>query len=162
MIEIVPETPARHAGAIEALYDATFGPGHFAKTAERLREYSASVPTVSRVALREGDVVGVCRVWPIAIGGTKALFYGPVAIAPAEQGQALGLDVTAAALAAGKAADWPFAVLIGAPSYFGRIGFERVPAGQMVFPGPQDPDRVMAKALAEDWQGASGAVHAAS
>ena len=44
MLQIIPETPAIHADAIETLFDATFGPGHFAKTAERLREYSRSLP----------------------------------------------------------------------------------------------------------------------
>ena len=56
MIEILPETPALHADAIEALYDRTFGPGHFAKTAERLREGNASVPDVTRVAVSDGIV----------------------------------------------------------------------------------------------------------
>ena len=44
MLQIVPETPELHAEAIEDLFDRTFGPGHFAKTAERLREYSRSLP----------------------------------------------------------------------------------------------------------------------
>ena len=51
MLQIVPETPAVHAAAIETLFDATFGPGHFAKTAERLREFSRSLPEISRVAV---------------------------------------------------------------------------------------------------------------
>ncbi|MGB3627557.1 MAG: N-acetyltransferase, partial [Henriciella sp.] len=65
MLEILPETPVRHADAIENLFDATFGPGHFAKTAERLREYSASIPDINRVAVLDGEVIAVCRVWPL-------------------------------------------------------------------------------------------------
>ena len=76
MIEIVPETPALHADAIEDLFDRTFGPGHFAKTAERLREFSASLPHINRVAVEDGKVVGVCRVWPLVVGEARrpALF----------------------------------------------------------------------------------------
>ena len=61
MLQIIPETPAIHAVAIENLFDATFGPGHFAKTAERLREYSRSLPEISRVAVLDGEVIGVCH-----------------------------------------------------------------------------------------------------
>ncbi|MEL6692547.1 MAG: N-acetyltransferase, partial [Pseudomonadota bacterium] len=71
MIEIIPETPDQHAAAIEALYDRTFGPGHFAKTAERLREGNASLPDVTRVAVSDGKVIGVCRVWPIFVGADR-------------------------------------------------------------------------------------------
>ena len=68
MLEIIPENPALHADAIESLFDRTFGPGHFAKTAERLREFSVSLPGISRVAVLDGEIVGVCRVWPINVG----------------------------------------------------------------------------------------------
>lgn len=153
MIEILPETPARHAEAIEDLFDRTFGPGHFAKTAERLREYSWTLPEINRVAVVDRDtVVGVCRVWPLKVGarGDKALFYGPVAVSPAWRGSELGLQLTEAALEAGKEAGWPAAVLIGAPAYFGRIGFEVTPRGRLTFPGPQDQSRVMVRDLAGD------------
>lgn len=160
MIEIVPETPARHGEAIEALFDATFGPGHFAKTAERLREFSRSLPAVNRVALDGGTVVGVCRVWPIRIGGLAALFYGPVAVTPSHRGAALGLQVTEAALEAGREAGWPVALLIGAPAYFGRIGFQTVDAGRILMPGPQDPARIMVRALARGVETVSGPVMA--
>ena len=152
MIEIVAENPARHAEAIEALFDRTFGPGHFAKTAERLREYSASVPEVNRVAILDGEVIAVCRVWPLVVGEARhrALFYGPVAVAPDHRGDQLGLRVTEAALEAGTQAGWPAAVLIGAPAYFGRIGFAVTPRGRLTFPGPQDQARVMVRDLAED------------
>ncbi|WP_300376196.1 GNAT family N-acetyltransferase [Henriciella sp.] len=160
MIEIVAENPGQHAEAIETLFDRTFGPGHFAKTAERLREYSASVPEVNRVALLEGQVIAVCRVWPLVVGEarTQALFYGPVAVAPDHRGDSLGLKVTEAALEAGQAAGWPAAVLIGAPDYFGRIGFTVTPKGQIVFPGPQDQSRVMVRDLAGDASGLAGLV----
>ena len=158
MIEIVPETPALHADAIEALYDRTFGPGHFAKTAERLREGTRSLPDLSRVAVKNGAVIGVTRLWPISIGdaGARGVFVGPVAVDPDFQGQRLGLSVTGEAIEAATLAGWPVAVLIGAPSYFSEIGFEVTDA--LKFPGPQDRSRVMVRGLAESAQGLEGAV----
>ena len=102
MIEIVAEIPDQHAEAIEALYDRTFGPGHFAKTAERLREGNQSRPDLTRVAVSDGVVIGVCRIWPIVVGEPRipAVFVGPVAVDPGFQGQRLGLSVTGEALEA--------------------------------------------------------------
>lgn len=152
MIEIVPETPSLHAEAIEVLFDATFGPGHFAKTAERLRENSHSLPDVNRVALDNGKVIGVCRVWPLVVGPGRmpALFYGPVAVDPAYRGNFLSLRITEAALEAGREAGWPAAILIGAHSLFGKVGFTVTPKNQLTFAGPQDPARVMVRDLAGD------------
>ena len=160
MLEIIPENPALHADAIESLFDRTFGPGHFAKTAERLREFSVSLPGISRVAVLDGEIVGVCRVWPINVGDGRALFYGPVAVAPSHRGSRLGLSITGEALEAGEAAGWLAAVLIGAPDYFGEIGFEVCAPGQLSFPGPQDERRVMARDLAGKAAELSGAVRA--
>ncbi|MEQ9317353.1 MAG: N-acetyltransferase [Henriciella sp.] len=163
MLQIIPETPELHADAIEDLFDATFGPGHFAKTAERLREYSASIPEINRVAVLDGEVVGVCRVWPLVVGPakTRALFYGPVAVAPGHRGDRLGLSVTGEALEAGTAAGWPAAILIGAPAYFTEIGFTVTPRGRLTFPGPQDQSRVMVRDLAGDASALEGLVTAA-
>ncbi|HPE47850.1 MAG TPA: N-acetyltransferase [Hyphomonas sp.] len=162
MLEIVPETPALHADAIEDLFDRTFGPGHFAKTAERLREFSHSLPEITRVAVLDGRVIGVCRVWPLVVGPARdrALFYGPVAVTPEHRGSRLGLTVTGEALEAGAAAGWPAAILIGAPAYFGEIGFTVTPKNQLDFPGPQDQARVMVRDLAGDASRLAGLVTA--
>lgn len=149
MISIVPETPEQHAVPIEALYDATFGPGHFAKTAERLREYNISLPSLNRVALVGADVVAAVRVWPVEVEiGGAALFIGPVAVAPSHRGDRLGQQVTADCLQACTNAGWTGAILIGAASYFAEVGFRKVPAGTLSFPGPQDPARIMVCNLA--------------
>ena len=160
MITIVPETPSQHADAIEALYDRTFGPGHFAKTAERLREGSASLPDLTRVAVQDNKVIGVCRLWPVVVGDDahRAVFVGPVAVSPEAQGERLGLTVTGEALEAATLAGWPSAVIIGAPRYFGELGFETVAADRFSFPGPQDMSRVMVRALAGSTAALTGRV----
>ena len=162
MIEIVPESPDQHADAIEALYDRTFGPGHFAKTAERLREGNASLPEITRVAVKDGNVIGVCRVWPIFVGADRepAVFIGPVAVSPDFQGQRLGLTITGEALEAAKQAGWGAAIIIGSPRYFGELGFAVVAPDRFQFPGPQDMSRVMVRNLAGEADALNGAVRA--
>lgn len=160
MIEIIPETPALHAADIEALYDRTFGPGHFAKTAERLREGNSSLPEINRIAVSDGKIIGVCRVWPIIVGAqnTPSLFIGPVAVDPGFQGQRLGLSITGEALEAATKAGWGAAVIIGSPVYFGELGFEQVDAARFTFPGPQDMARVMVRNLAGSADALNGAI----
>lgn len=162
MIEILPESPDQHAAAIEALYDRTFGPGHFAKTAERLREGNQSRPDLTRIAVSEGEVIGVCRIWPIVVGEdrTPAVFVGPVAVDPGFQGQRLGLTVTGEALEAATKAGCGAAVIIGAPDYFGELGFTVVAPDRFSFPGPQDMARVMVRDLAGSADPLSGPIRA--
>ncbi|MEL7112030.1 MAG: N-acetyltransferase [Pseudomonadota bacterium] len=162
MIEILPESPGQHADAIEALYDRTFGPGHFAKTAERLREGNASLPDLSRVAVQQSEVIGVCRLWPIVVGVERspALFVGPVAVDPNFQGQRLGLTVTGEALEAATRAKWDAAIIIGSPRYFGELGFEVITPDRFQFPGPQDMARVMVRDLARSAEALSGPLRA--
>ena len=158
MLEIIPEDPARHANKIEALYDATFGPGHFAKTAERLREGNASLPEFTRVAVRDGkQVVGVCRLWPVRVGdgSISAVLVGPVAVAPGMQGSRLGLTVTGEAIEAATKAGYDAALLVGITSYFAEIGFTIVEPEQIKLPGPVDYKRVMVRDLAMTGGGAA-------
>ena len=161
-IRIIPETPSEHAAAIEALYDETFGPGHFAKTAERLREYNTSLPALSRVAIKKDKLIAATRIWPVRVEtGGDAVFVGPVAVAPEARGSKLGLEVTLAALQAASKDGWHGAILIGAPLYFEEIGFRQVPSGTLVFPGPQDQARVMIADLAGDASIYAGKIRAA-
>ncbi|MEL6257971.1 MAG: N-acetyltransferase [Pseudomonadota bacterium] len=161
LIDIVPETPARHAEAIEALYDRTFGPGHFAKTAERLREFSTSLPDLTRIAVVNDSVVGVCRIWPLRVEtGPSAVFVGPVAVDPNYRGQKLSIDVTRAALDASRSAGWGAAILIGALSLFGEAGFVPAHSSRLVLPGPVDPTRLLIADLTAKAAALSGRVNA--
>ena len=158
MLEVIPENPAQHADKIEELYDATFGPGHFAKTAERLREGNASLPELTRVAVRDGEeVVGVCRIWPVRVGdgSVSCVLVGPVAVSPSMQGSRLGLTVTGEAIEAAMKAGFDAALLVGITSYFAEIGFKIVEPNQIKLPGPVDYARVMVRDLAMDGGGAA-------
>ena len=56
---------AEDADQVQALVDRVFGPGRYAKAAERLREGNHVLRELSFVA-REGDrLVGTVRLWPV-------------------------------------------------------------------------------------------------
>ncbi|MEL6324780.1 MAG: N-acetyltransferase [Pseudomonadota bacterium] len=162
MVIITPEQPDKHAEQIEGLFDRTFGPGHFAKTAERLREFNASLPEINRVGVVDGRVVGVARAWPIEVEeGGPAVFVGPVAVDPAYRGARLGLRILDELLRAAHGAAYQAAILIGAIDYFSVIGFRVAAPGQLVMPGPQEAQRLLICDLAGNAQKMSGRVNIA-
>ena len=132
------ETPAE-AEAVEALVLAAFGPGRFAKTAERLRERAG---IAAGFVVRDGDrIVGSVRLWKITVGQTPALFLGPIAVDAASRRAGLGADLVAACVTHAKAMGTAGVLLVGDPPYFARFGFAAAP--QVRLPGPVDPRRVM-------------------
>lgn len=132
------EQPA-DAAAVEALVTAAFGPGRFAKTAERLREGAA--PVAAFVAREGGRLIGSVRLWPITVGGVPVLFLGPIAVQAAERRSGVGGELVAACLAFARAAGAGGVLLVGEPPYFSRFGFVAAPEVQM--PGPVYQRRVM-------------------
>ena len=88
------------------------------------------------------------RFTPILIGGKGgALLLGPLAVDPAFANQGHGRGLVATALEAARSADLALVVLVGDEPYYARLGFKRVPHGQIVLPGPVDPDRLLAVEL---------------
>ena len=134
-LRIEIEAPA-DAAAVEALVLAAFGPGRFAKTAERLRERARIA--AGFVAREEGQVVGSVRLWAITIGGEPALFLGPIAVSAESRRAGLGADLVQACVdhAAGDGI-----LLVGDLPYFGRFGFRPAPDARLV--GPVDQGRVL-------------------
>ena len=129
---------ADDAIAVEAVVLAAFGPGRFAKTAERLRERA---PVAAGFVAREGGVLlGSVRLWSITIGGTPALFLGPIAVAAENRRAGLGAELVQACLT--RAAEAGLGVLlVGDAPYFGRFGFAVAPDVRLN--GPVDPRRVL-------------------
>ncbi|RZJ03432.1 MAG: N-acetyltransferase [Brevundimonas sp.] len=137
-VRIDAETAA-DAGAVEALVLAAFGPGRFAKTAERLRERSG---VAAGFVARDGDkVIGSVRLWSITIGETAALFLGPITVASDSRKAGLGADLIEACVAHAKEHGGPGILLVGDAPYFGRFGF--IAAPDAVLPGPVDRRRVL-------------------
>jgi len=148
---IEAETPA-DAGGVEALVMAAFGPGRFAKTAERLRE--GSRPVAGFVARQDGQVAGSVRLWPVRVGETPALFLGPIAVDRAARSEGLGAELVQACVDRARDMGVGGVLLVGDRPYFERFGF--LPAPQALLPGPVDPRRVLW--LATGVETASGAV----
>ena len=135
---IEAETPADAEG-VEALVMAAFGPGRFAKTAERLRE--GSKPSAGFVVKRDGDVVGSVRLWPVVVGDTSALFLGPIAVDAGRRSDGLGAELVQACVDQARTLDVGGVLLVGDAAYFERFGF--VPAPEAILPGPVDHRRVL-------------------
>jgi predicted N-acetyltransferase YhbS len=137
------------AVAIERLYERTFGPGRFAKTAYRLREGAEHRLELSFTARIGTLMIGSVRLTPVRIGETKALLLGPLTVEPPFRARGIGRALIARALDEAKAKGHRLIVLVGDEPYYGRNGFKRIPSGQAVMPGPVDPARVLVCELDE-------------
>jgi predicted N-acetyltransferase YhbS len=135
--------------AIAALHARAMGPGRFARTAYRIREGAeGAISPFCRVSLIGERLVAAVRFTTIRIGGREgALLLGPLAVDPAAANQGYGRGLVAKALEDARAAGIALVVLVGDEPYYTRLGFRRVPRGQIVMPGPVDPDRLLALEL---------------
>ncbi|WP_371346956.1 GNAT family N-acetyltransferase [Ancylobacter sp. IITR112] len=146
-ISLLPETPADDA-AIERLIARTFGPGRYARTAFRLREGNPHRRDLSFTASIGTMLVGSVRLTPILIGELPALLLGPLTVEPPFRSHGIGRRLVERALEAARAALGEegaarAVMLVGDEPYYGRMGFQRVPRGQVSLPGPVDPARVL-------------------
>ncbi len=135
--------------AIEALVDTGFGPGRFAKTAYRLREGVLPDARLSFVAeAREGGaLLGSVRFWPVKIAGAFSLLLGPLAVEPRLRGQGIGIGLMQRGIEEARGLDYESVILVGDEPYYARVGFARLPAGRLTFPGPVDSNRLLGLAL---------------
>jgi predicted N-acetyltransferase YhbS len=138
------ETPADTAAA-DALVARAFGPGRYAKTAERLREGRAQRLDLCIVAHLDRRLVGCVRQWPVMIGETPALLLGPIAVDSDHRSHGLGAALVQRACAVAEGAGYGHIVLVGDLPFFGPLGFAIAPG--IGLPGPVDPRRVLARAL---------------
>lgn len=152
-----PATDADDA-YIDDLQAIAFGPGRFAKTAYRIRERFKIDKSLSLVAEVDGESCGSVWMTPISIGGINGWMLGPLATHPNFRklgaGKLLAREVTRRALARG---DGQFVMLVGDRDYYCPLGWEPTTLGNIAFPGPVDPTRVLVyaedKSLAETLSG---------
>jgi predicted N-acetyltransferase YhbS len=158
-LTILPET-ADDAFAIERLHERTFGPGRFARSAYRLREGRGHVLALSFTARIGTLLVGSVRLTPICIGETPALLLGPLTVEPPFRDRGVGNALIDRALTGAKAAGHKLVVLVGDEPFYGKSGFQRIPKGQVKFPGPVDPARLLvAELVPSAFDGVSGMIH---
>jgi predicted N-acetyltransferase YhbS len=146
-VRFAVERPQDRA-TVDALVDAAFGPGRFAKTSERVREQAAARLDLSLCAWAGEELVGAVRQTPVRIGEAPALFFGPIATRADQRGHGVGAALTERACQAGAAAGETLVILIGAISFFEPLGFERVPEGRISLPWTTDYARLLWRPLA--------------
>jgi predicted N-acetyltransferase YhbS len=146
MWTIEPEKP-QDAAKVEALIAECFGPGRYAKTAYRLREGVDPVPDLSFIAHEHGVLRGSVRFWPVRIGETAALMLGPLAVQPDQRGRGIGIALMQKGIEVARTKGHALMILVGDEPYYGRVGFARVPAGQITMPGPVNAARLLALEL---------------
>ena len=143
--------------AIERLHERTFGPGRFARTAQRLRERREHILGLSFTAWIGTLLVGSVRVTPVRIGPTPALLLGPLTVEPPFRGRGIARALLDRTLSETRAAGHRLVVLVGDAPYYAASGFAVIPKGQVTMPGPVDPSRLLvAELVAGAFEGVKG------
>jgi predicted N-acetyltransferase YhbS len=146
---IKPERP-EDIPALNQLAARAFGPGRFARTAYRLRETRLPDATLSFVAWADGRAAGSIRFTAVRIGWQEgALLLGPLSVDPDYAGQGGGRALVVHGLKEAREAGYKLVILVGDAAYFEKAGFQPVPPGQITFPGPVNPARILAAELEE-------------
>ncbi|MDJ0613127.1 MAG: N-acetyltransferase [Rhizobiaceae bacterium] len=153
--EILLEKP-ENAEAVEELSAIAFGPGRFARTAFRLREGVASIPELSFVLYHQGELIGSVKLTRIKVGEQDSLVLGPLVVKPDFKNCGFGKSLMEKAVEAARGAGESHIILVGDEPYYARFGFEKVPPGNILMPGPVDPHRLLVCYLQESSDAVTG------
>ena len=157
-LTILPET-ADDAPAIERLHERTFGPGRYARSAYRIREGREHLLALSFTARIGTLLVGSLRLTAIRVGETPALLLGPLTVEPPFRSRGIGSALIARALHDAKAKGHKLVLLVGDEPFYGKVGFKKIPKGQVKMPGPVDPARLLVVELTPGaFEGVSGMI----
>ena len=140
------ERPA-DAPVVEAMQQAAFGPGAYARAAFRVREQAPHDPSLSFVTEVAGALIASVRMTPIRIGDDRGLLLGPLVVEPARKGQGHGKALMRHVMEEARRAGCPFVLLVGDQPYYLPFGFRPVPPGRPSMPGPVDPARLLVAEL---------------
>jgi predicted N-acetyltransferase YhbS len=150
VLSIRPALPEDIA-EISKLHARVFGPGRFTRSAYRVREGKGHLSRFCLVACLGKAVIASIRTTEITVGGNSgAVLLGPVAVDGEHRSLGLGKKLITAALEAARNGGARLIILVGDEPYYGRFGFKPVPMGQIVFPGPVNPQRILAYELEQD------------
>jgi predicted N-acetyltransferase YhbS len=134
---------------IDALLDAAFGADRRGRTAYMLREGVEVLTAMSFCLLDDANtLIGSIQCWPVKIADDIGEEYamvlvGPVAVAPAHQGEGMGHLLMNAALNAAQLEGNPPLMMIGDPEYYSRFGFSASETGGWQLPGPWEASRLL-------------------
>ena len=94
----------------------------------------ASVDGLDLVAEVDGEVVGHALGSTVDLGGRVAVGVAPLSVRPDHQGRGIGSALMRTLLAEADSQGWPLVVLLGAPEYYSRFGFEPSRDFDIVYP----------------------------
>ena len=133
---------------IKRLHAEVFGPGRFARSAYRVREGTPFASPYCRVAVLGERIIASLRMTPAKVGEQSgALLLGPLAVDTAFANKGYGRRIAEDSFAAAEASGFKLVLLVGDLPYYSRMGFIAVPPGQIHFPGPANPARILAREL---------------
>lgn len=133
---------------IRRLHAFVFGPGRFARSAYRVREGTPLHSRYCRAAVLDSRIIASLRLTPVTVGGkTGALLLGPLAVDPEFANKGWGRRLVAESFADATRDGFRVVLLVGNMAYYSRMSFSPVPHGQIWFPGPADPARILAREL---------------
>jgi putative acetyltransferase len=119
------------ADAVRAVHLAAFdrpelagAPAPEAGLVDELRAAGDLVDVLSFVAV-DGEVVGHVATSVASVGAHRVVAVGPLGVLPEWQRRGAGSALMHALLGGAEALGEPVVVLLGAPAYYGRFGFER-------------------------------------
>jgi predicted N-acetyltransferase YhbS len=133
-----------HDPQIDEINEEAFGPGRYSRAAYRIREGGPHERALSFVAMHGETVIGSVRMTRVAAGKGRALLLGPLTVEPPFRERGIGQALIERALEAARAQGHRLVVLVGDEPYYGPLGFQRVPRGQLSMPGPVDLNRLLA------------------
>ena len=137
-----------YAADISNLHENAFGPGRFTRAAFRLREQGPFDQSLSFMALDEQThaLLGSARLTWVKTSQSKScgLLLGPLAIQPNVQNKGIGRALVRQCIQAATDTHAQFVMLVGDQPYYGPLGFETAPIGQVSMPGPVDKNRLLA------------------
>jgi predicted N-acetyltransferase YhbS len=128
---------------VDVLIERAFGPGRYAKSSERVREFATFAPEMSVCAWSGDRLLGCARMWHVRVGGRPVMFLGPFAVELGERNAGFGARLIARACEAAAAGGETHVVLVGDEPYFSRVGFTAAAGRAVIMPGPVDQRRVL-------------------
>ena len=146
---IVPERPA-DSDIIEHLNETAFGPGRFTLTAYRVREQAHVIPELCFAAWQGETCIGSIRHALISVNGERGLLLGPLVVHPDHKNRGCGIALIEHALKKAVELGYRWVILVSDEPYYRRVGFQAVPFGAIMFPGPVDPARILLRPLQSD------------
>lgn len=142
---IRPELPV-DLDLVHDLHRAAFPGSVEAELVDAVRGSPWYVPDGSLVAVTDdGSVLGhvllsQVTLEPDGAPATEVLAIAPLAVLPPHQGRGIGTALARAALAAADRRDEPLTVVLGAPAFWARFGFEDALRHDIDGPWPEAGD----------------------